>query len=459
MALEDNALAYLRAHHDTYVEDLTEFLSIPSISALTDHKEAVKEAASWLQHRLERAGLPTCRIDATEGNPVVFAQSTQDPHKPTVLVYGHYDVQPVDPLDQWTHPPFVPTIEGDILYARGSSDDKGQVYMQLIAAEAWLKTGELPVNIKFLFEGEEEIGSIHLDRYIREHRDELAADIAVISDTPMFAQGVPAVCYGLRGLAALEIHVDGPRQDLHSGVFGGAVENPAHALAKILTGLHDADGRVTVPGFYDDVDELSDTEKQNFADLPFDEDDFLHSTGSPALFGEEHFTTLERIWTRPTLEVNGMWSGFLGEGRKTIVPQDAHAKISCRLVPHQDPEKTLSHVIAHIESLCPPSVHLRVERGEADAGSLTPLDHPATKAAVAAIADIYHKPAAYIRMGGSIPVVITFDAVLHIPTVLLGFALPDENFHAPNEHFHLENFYKGSETVASLWRHLAEPAD
>ncbi|POB11658.1 dipeptidase [Sulfobacillus sp. hq2] len=459
MSHATQALSYLKDHHAQYLEELQAFLRLPSISALSDYKSAVKDTAIWLRERLHQAGMVVSRVDETEGNPIVYAETDQDPTKPTILVYGHYDVQPVDPLDQWTHPPFTPTITDNILYARGASDDKGQVYMQLIAAEAWMKTGTLPVNLKFLFEGEEEIGSIHLDDYIRSHQDQLHADVAVISDTPMFADGVPAVCYGLRGLAALEVHIEGPRQDLHSGVFGGAVANPAHVLAQILASLHDSEGRVTVPGFYDAVDTLSATERENFGSLPFDATEFLASTGSPALYGESGYTTLERIWTRPTLEVNGMWSGFIGEGRKTIIPQSAHAKISCRLVPHQDPDDILDRVEEYLRQQCPPTVRLRIERGEGAPGSVTPLDHPATQAAVQAIRDIYHKEAAYIRMGGSIPVVVTFDTVLHIPTVLLGFALPNENFHAPNEHFHLDNFYKGAETVATLWHYLGERAE
>ncbi|WP_028962808.1 dipeptidase [Sulfobacillus thermosulfidooxidans] len=452
----DTVLAYLQNHHEQYRKELIQFLQIPSISALSTHKEDVHRAATWLAHRLQAAGVPHVRIEETPGHPIVFGEVITDPHRPTVLVYGHYDVQPVDPLDQWTNPPFSPTIIDNILYARGSSDDKGQVYMQVIAAEAWLKTGTLPVNLKFLFEGEEEIGSVHLEHYIQTHQEELRADLAVISDTPMFAAGVPAVCYGLRGLAALEIHVEGPYQDLHSGVFGGAVANPAHVLAQIIASLHDDEGRVTVPGFYDDVDGLSEEERKNFAALPFDEEEFRQSTGSPALYGEAGYTTLERIWTRPTLEVNGMWAGFIGEGRKTIIPQSAHAKISCRLVPHQDPQKILNQVIQFITDQCPPTVKLRIDRGEGDPGTVTPLDHFATQAAVQAIRAVYHQDAAFIRMGGSIPVVVTFDQVLNIPTVLLGFALPDENFHAPNEHFHLENFDKGAETIATLWQILGQ---
>lgn len=447
----DKVLAYLQSHHSQYRRELVEFLQIPSISALSDHKADVHRTAQWLAARLRQAGIPRVQIDETPGHPIVYGEVITDPGNPTILVYGHYDVQPVDPLEQWTNPPFSPAIIDNILYARGSSDDKGQVYMQIIAAEAWLKTHTLPVNLKFLFEGEEEIGSIHLAEYIQMHQQELHADVAVISDTPMFAPGVPAVCYGLRGLATLEIHIDGPHQDLHSGVFGGAVANPAHVMAQLIADMHDDQGRVLIPGFYDHVDALSDEERKNFSSLPFDQEAFQQGTGVPQLYGEIGYSTLERVWSRPTLEVNGMWSGFIGEGRKTIVPHSAHAKISCRLVPRQDPDRVLDHVIRFIHDHCPPYVNVQIERGEGDPGTLTPITHFATQAAVEAIREIYKKDAAFIRMGGSIPVVVTFAQVLKIPTVLLGFALPDENFHAPNEHFHLDNFDKGAETIAMLW--------
>lgn len=450
-------LEYLRSHHDQYLTDLTEFLSIPSISALNQHRQDVRAAAEWLMDRLKKAGLANAHLDETLGNPVVVGSLVTDPSRPTVLIYGHYDVQPVDPLDKWTHPPFEPTVIDDILYARGSSDDKGQVYMQLTALEAWCQTaGSPPVNVKVLFEGEEEIGSVHLADYIKNHQDELRADFAVISDTPMFAAEVPAVCYGLRGLAALEISVSGPFQDLHSGVYGGTVANPAHALAALITSLHRPDGTVNIEGFYDGVETLTKKERQAFQTLPFDAADFLASTGSPDLFGEPEFSPLERIWARPTVEVNGMWSGFIGEGRKTIVPAEAHAKITCRLVPHQDPHHVLDVLEAHLRAHCPPGVRLTIARGEGDPGTKTPLDHPSVLAAEQAIEDIYHKKAAYIRMGGSIPVVVTFQEVLNMPTLLLGFALPDENFHAPNEHFHLNNFYRGAETLALLWDYVGQ---
>lgn len=448
------ALAYLKAHRQQHLAEVQEFLRIPSVSALSQHKPDIVEAAEWLAARLQRAGFENARVDATPGNPVVVASGPLRPGRPTVLVYGHYDVQPVDPVSSWHHGPFEPTVDNNILYARGSSDDKGQVFMQLIAAEAWQKVAELPINLKFLFEGEEEIGSAHLSDYIRSHQAELAADLAVISDTPMYAEGYPAICYGLRGLAALEITVEGPYQDLHSGVYGGAVMNPAHALAHLIDSLHDADGRVAVEGFYRDVEPLREEERAAFAKLPFNEAAYRDELQVPALFGESGYTTLERFWARPTLEVNGMWAGFTGEGQKTIVPASAHAKLTCRLVPHQQPTQVLDAVEAHLRTHLPPGVRLIVERGEGAPGSITPIDHPAVKAAEQAIESVYHTPASYIRMGGSIPVVVDFQETLGIPTLLLGFALPNENFHAPNEHFHLENFYRGAETVATLWQVL-----
>ena len=452
----EQALSHLQSYRSQHLQELQQFLRIPSVSALSAHKADVAAAAEWLKQRLFSAGFENAKIEPTPGNPVVTASSAIHPHRPTVLVYGHYDVQPVDPLESWHHGPFEPTIENNILYARGASDDKGQVFMQLIAAEAWQKTGELPVNLKFLFEGEEEIGSTHLSAYIQAHQEELSADLAVISDTPMYKDGYPAVSYGLRGLAAMEISVKGPYQDLHSGGYGGAVMNPAHALAHLIDSLHDADGWVSVPHFYDQVEPLSPEERQAIARLPFDEDEFRQALDVPALFGEPGYSVNERLWTRPTLEVNGMWSGFTGEGQKTIIPAVAHAKITCRLVPHQDPHQVLTAIEAHLRDKLPSGARLTVQRFGGAPASITPINHPAVKAAQAAIESIYHTEACFIRMGGSIPVVVDFQEVLHMPTLLLGFALPDENFHAPNEHFHLSNFHRGSETIATLWHQLGE---
>ncbi|MCY0884916.1 MAG: dipeptidase [Firmicutes bacterium] len=449
---------YLTGRCARWIGELGEFLAIPSISALSAHRADMERAAAWLAGRLRAAGLEEVRVDPLpDGHPVVRGGWHHLPGAPTLLLYGHYDVQPVDPESAWTTPPFTPTVRDGAIYARGASDDKGQVLMQVLAVEAWLRTvGRLPLNVEFLVEGEEEIGSPHLGAYVAAHQAELAADAAVISDTPMYAPGVPALCYGLRGLCSLEVEVRGPAQDLHSGVYGGAVANPAHALAAILGGLHDAAGRVTVPGFYDGVVPLSPAEREEWARLPFSEAGFLAETGAPDLFGEAGYTTLERIWGRPTLEVNGLWSGFTGEGRKTIIPARARAKLSCRLVPDQDPGQVLAAVADAIRAACPPGVEVEVLPGEADPAILLPREHPAVLAARRAVAALWDREPAFIRMGGSIPVVDTFQRNLGLPSVLLGFALPDEHFHAPDEHFHLDNFLRGARTLARLWQEYGD---
>lgn len=449
---------YLDHHRERHLHELMEFLAIPSISALDSHQADVRSAAVWLMRKIQSLGVDTASLDETGGHPVVRASYGDDPQKPTVLIYGHFDVQPVDPLSAWTHPPFEPTVVDEVLYARGSSDDKGQVFMQLIALEAWIQTTEtLPVNVRLLFEGEEEIGSVHLPSYIAQHTEDLAADFAVISDTPMFDQEMPAICYGLRGLASLDISVIGAFQDLHSGVYGGTVANPAHVLSRLIASLHDDQGRVAVAHFYDQVDNLADNERQAIADLPFDAERFRTELQVDALTGDPDFSVLERTWTRPTIEVNGLWSGFLGEGRKTIVPHRADAKISCRLVPHQDPEAVLALLQRHLEERRPDGVRLEIVLGEASPATLTPLDHPAVRLAAAAINQVYGKAPKFIRMGGSIPVVVTLQEVLKMPTILLGFALPNENFHAPNEHFHLNNFHRGAKTLAAFWAAWENP--
>lgn len=449
------AMDRLASRREAALEDLVAFLAIPSVSSVPAHREDVRRAAAWLAERLERAGLEGVRVHPTAGHPVVTARSAPVPGAPTVLVYGHYDVQPADPPDAWTHPPFSPRVADGRVYARGASDDKGQVLMHVLAAEALAATGGIPLNLRFLFEGEEESGSVHLHDFVAAHREELAADAVVVSDTPMFAAGVPAICYGLRGLAALDVTVRGPAQDLHSGVFGGAVANPVHELARLLAALHDADGRVAVPGFYDGVREPTPAERAEWARLPFDEAEFLRTTGSPRLFGEPGYSTLERVWARPTLEVNGIAGGFAGDGRKTIVPASATAKITCRLVPDQDPVAVVDAVVRFLEARAPDTVRLEIVRHEADPGVLTPLDHPVVAAARRALAATFGREPVNIRMGGSIPVVHTFQSVLGAPTVLVGFSLPDERFHAPNEFFTLDNFYRGTEALVRLWLALA----
>lgn len=448
---------HFAARRDRHLAELMEFLRIPSISALSTHRADVRRAAAWLADRLRRAGLEHVAVEETGGHPVVVGDWLHAPGAPTVLIYGHYDVQPVDPESLWTTPPFEPQIRDGRLYARGASDDKGQTFMHVLAVEAWLEeTGRLPVNVKFLVEGEEEVGSRHLDAYVERNRDRLAADVVVVSDTPMFAAGRPAVCYGLRGIASMEVRVQGPASDLHSGLYGGSVLNPIQALVALLASLHDADGRVAVPGFYDDVRPLSAEERDAFARLPFDEEAYRRQLGVPALFGEPGYTTLERVWARPTLEFNGINGGFQGEGGKTIVPSWASAKISCRLVPDQDPEKVLDAIEQHLRARAPRAVELTIERGAGSPASIVPLDHPAVRAAAQTLQETYGQPADFIRMGGSIPIVQTFRERLGAPVVLLGFGLPDENFHAPNEFFTLENFDLGLRTLARYWAALAE---
>lgn len=438
-----------------YLDELTELLRIPSISALTEHRDDMRRCAEWLAGHMNRIGLRRVQVMDTAGHPVVYAEHLEAEGKPTVLLYGHYDVQPVDPLELWETAPFEPQVRDGKLYARGSADDKGQMFMHLKAVEALLSsTGRLPVNLKFLVEGEEEIGSEHLDEFISEHRELLACDLAVISDTGMFARGLPSLTYGLRGLAYIQVNVFGARGDLHSGSFGGTIMNPAEALARIVAGLKDSTGRILVPGFYDRVTELTQEERESYSRLPFSEEEYRQSLGVPELYGEEGFTTLERQWARPTLEVNGIWGGFTGEGSKTVLPAEAHAKISCRLVPNQDPEEIAALLEEHIRRICPPGVRVEVERMHGGKPVLVPLDSPAMQAAARALARGFGKEPVFIRSGGSIPVVATFAEVLGVPTVLMGVGLPDENAHAPNEWFLLENYYGGIRSAVALWEEL-----
>lgn len=451
------AQAWLNDRYDEHVEQLKEFLRIPSISALSEHAGEVQRAAEFLAAEMRRIGLQQVKIMPTGGHPVVYGEWLAGPDLPTALVYGHYDVQPVDPEHLWETPPFEPTVRHGRLYARGASDDKGQVFLHLKAVEALLQTdGRLPLNVKFLIEGEEEVGSRNLDAFVQQHRDKLAADVCVISDTPFHARGVPSICYGLRGLTALEVTVRGAQSDLHSGLYGGAVPNPLHELARLIASLHDADGRVTVPGFYDRVRPLTPEERQAFRELPFDEEAYRAELGVPGLHGEAGYTTLERTSARPTLELNGMWGGFQGEGTKTVLPCEAHAKITCRLVPDQDPDEIAELIVRHLQAQCPPYVTLsvKIEDGSGKP-AMTPLDHPAMQAAARALAQAYGQEPRFTRMGGSIPVVQTLMDALDLPVVLLGFGLPDENYHAPNEHFDLTNFRLGMQTMAAYWHELA----
>lgn len=448
---------YFADHREAHLAELKEFLAIPSISSLSEHKEDMTKGAEWLAEALKKAGLENVKIDPTAGHPVVYADWLHAPGKPTILMYGHYDVQPVDPLHLWETAPFEATIRDEKIFARGASDDKGQVFMHVKAVEALLKeTGELPVNIKFLIEGEEEIGSPNLDAYVEENKEALAADVIVISDTGMQGPGQPAVCYGLRGLAGIQIDVKGAKGDLHSGLYGGGVQNALHAIVELLASFRDKEGTIQVDGFYDNVRPLADEEREAYAALNFDEEALKNELEVPALFGEPGYTHLERVWARPTLEINGVFGGFSGEGIKTVLPNEAGAKITCRLVPDQDPDEIVAKLKAHVEANKPEGVEVTVSEFDKGKPFITPYDHPAIQTAGASYEAVYNVPTAYVRGGGSIPIVASFDEILGLPVVLMGFGLATENFHAPNEHFHLENFDKGLRVIGNYYEQMAQ---
>lgn len=439
---------YFLDRRSEHLEELESFLRIPSVSSLSEHKDDMQTAAEWLVNSFEKAGLENVRIDETGGHPLVYADWLHAAGKPTVLVYGHYDVQPVDPLHLWESAPFEPQVRDNKLYARGASDDKGQTFMHIKAAEALLQMeGELPVNMKFIIEGEEEIGSPSLPAYVEKNKEALAADIIVISDTGMQGPGRPAVCYGLRGLAGIQIDVKGPKGDLHSGLYGGAVQNPLHAIVEILETFRDKEGVIQVEGFYDDVLDVSDKERAEFASLQFNLEDEKQDLGISEDFGEKGYSFVERTWIRPTLEINGITGGFSGEGIKTVLPAEASSKITCRLVPNQDPDDIIAKLKVHVESHKPAGVSVEITEFDKGKPFLTPFDHPAIQAAGRSYEKLYGVPTAFTRMGGSIPIVAAFDEILERPVVLMGFGLASENFHAPNEHFHLENFDKGLRVI------------
>jgi acetylornithine deacetylase/succinyl-diaminopimelate desuccinylase-like protein len=447
---------FINVNRDRYVEELKQYLAIPSVSALPAHAADVRRAAEWTGDALRAAGLQNVRLIETPGNPVVYGDWLNAPGRPTILFYGHYDVQPVDPVELWTSPPFEATVRDGEIYARGAADDKGQVFMHIKAVEAHLKqAGGLPVNIRFFIEGEEEVGSVHLDDFVRAHKADLAADVVVISDSPMFDRGIPSICYGLRGLAYFQIDLRGSRTDLHSGSFGGAVANPAFVLAQVLAQMKDRSGRVKIPGFYDDVRALSEAERAEWKKLPFNETRYRKELGAPKLFGETGYSTLERVWARPTFEVNGLLSGFTGEGAKTVLPATAMAKVSMRLVPDQDPQKIGDLFEKHIRSVTPKTVELTVTRMHGGKPWMAEFDNKYVRAAGRAIEQGFGKAPVFNREGGSIPVVSTFQEELGVPSVLFGVGLPDENAHAPDEKLDLGNFHNGIIASAYLYQEIA----
>jgi acetylornithine deacetylase/succinyl-diaminopimelate desuccinylase-like protein len=447
---------YLAKHADRSVQQLKDFLSIASISADSSFQTEMKQGAEFVRRQLVDAGLEA-EIIETNGHPIVFGSWLKAEGALTVLVYGHYDVQPPDPLDQWISPPFEPEIRDGYVYARGATDDKGQMLTHVKSVEAWMKTlGRLPVNVKFVIEGEEEVGSDNLDQFLEQYREKVACDIAVISDTSQFAPGIPAITYGLRGILACEVMVEGPNQDLHSGVFGGSVANPANALSRMTAALHDAEGRVQIPGFYDDVIPLTDEERERFAALPFDESEFLQKIGVDAGWGEEGFTSIERRWARPTCDINGMIGGYTGEGPKTIVPAQATVKISCRLVPNQDHRKLTHALEEFLRSCCLPGLRMRFTDYHGCQALVFGTESPYMKAAQTAIEKSFGTAPVLIREGGSIPVVATFRDLLGVDTLLLGWGQSTDNLHSPNERFSLDDFQRGTLASAHLWQQLAQ---
>ena len=435
---------FINTNRERYVDELKTYLAIPSISALPEHTADVRRCSEWTAEELRRIGLQNVRLIETPGYPVVYGDWLGAPGAPTILFYGHYDVQPVDPLDLWESPPFEAAVREGEIYARGAADDKGQIFMHFKAVEAVLKqVGRLPVNIKFILEGEEEVGSAHLDEFVRDHKDLLAADVVVISDSPMFDRGVPSICYGLRGLVYFQIDLRGTKTDLHSGSFGGAVANPAFVLAQVLAQMKDRGGHVKIPGFYDEVRPLKEEERAEFKRLPFNEKRYRQDLGAPKLFGERDYTTLERVWARPTFEVNGLLSGFTAEGAKTVIPAVAMVKVSMRLVPDQDPDQVASLFEAYLKKVTPKTVELKITRMHGGKPWMTDFDNRFVQAAGRAIERGFGQRPVFNREGGSIPVVSTFQQVLGLPSVLFGVGLPDENAHAPNEKLDLGNFHNG----------------
>ena len=446
---------YIETNQQRLLDELFDLLRIPSVSANPDFHDDVFEAAQFLADRLSEAGLDEVEICPTDGYPIVYGQKIIDPSLPTVLVYGHYDVQPADPYELWHSPPFEPEIRDGKIYARGACDDKGQVYMHVKAFEYMMTHQALACNVKFMIEGEEEVGSANLGTFVRNNRSKLSADVVLISDTSMIANDVPSIDSGLRGLSYVEVEVTGPNRDLHSGVYGGAVTNPVNALCSMIARLHDEQGRITIPGFYDDVQNLSDTERKELNRAPLDEKAYRQDLGIDALHGEEGYTTLERTGIRPTLDVNGIWGGYTGEGSKTVLPSKAFAKISMRLVPNQNSHSATELFASYFKSLAPAGVRVEVRPHHGGEPVVTPTDSIAYRAASQAMQDTFGVMPIPTRGGGSIPIVALFEKELGLKSVLMGFGLDSDALHSPNEHYGVFNYLKGIETIPAFFHHFA----
>jgi len=456
------ASVYANEHREQYLSELLDLLRIPSVSTLPERTADVQRAANWIAAQMQNIGLQNVQVTLTEGHPVVYGEWLEDPALPTILVYGHYDVQPPDPVDEWQSPPFEPEIRDGRVFARGAADDKGQMFTHLKAVESYVKTsGRLPVNVKFIIEGEEEVGSVNLESFCREHQEMLAADIALVSDTHMFGLDKPSIVYALRGLTYMEIEVRGPSHDLHSGSYGGAVHNPAQVLCEIIARLHDAQGRITIPGFYDDVQPLSEEERAQLAQLPFDEAEFRREAGVRCTWGEAGYSVIEQISARPTLDVNGLLSGFTGEGAKTVLPAWARAKVSMRLVPGQRAHDIAEKFRRYVESLAPDTVDVTVTELAGGEPAYVDPHIPEMRAAERAYEAGFGARPVFMREGGSIPVVGLFQDILGLRTILMGFGLPDDRLHAPNEKLDLESFYRGIETsihFMGAYKTFAQPS-
>lgn len=451
------ALNFAKENNPRFLTELKEFLTIPSISTDPEHKKDMERAAKWVANQFNELGLDKVDIFPTGGHPVVYGElSSSSQQAPTVLVYGHYDVQPAEPLDLWTTDAFEPVQRGENLYARGASDMKGQVMATIKALEAVLSAGEIPINIKFLVEGEEEIGSPNLDEFISLNKDLLNCDFALNPDTGMIAADLPTITYALRGLAYFEVRIDGPDHDLHSGIYGGVVHNPAQALSELIAGMHDEDGMVTLPGFYDRVRLIDDEERSELSRLPMGEDFYLQQTGAPALWGEIGYSPVERVGARPTLEVNGIYSGFIGEGSKTVLPAWAMAKISTRLVPDQDPDQVHQQLIQYMETNTPDTVTYKVTSLVGSPASISEKRSPGVEAMQNAMQQVWNKKPLFRREGGSVPVVVLFMDLLKVDSVNCGFSLPDDNVHSPNEKLHLPTWNRGIDTLIHFIYNLAE---
>jgi acetylornithine deacetylase/succinyl-diaminopimelate desuccinylase-like protein len=448
-------LDYIEKNREKFLEELFKLIRIPSISADSKYKNDVRKAADYIKDKMLEAGADLAKVENTAGHPIVYGEKIIDPSLPTLLIYGHYDVQPADPVELWETPPFEPTIRNGKIYARGSCDDKGQLYMHIKAFETMMNTSTLTCNVKFIIEGEEEIGSNNLELYIKENKDKLAADVVLISDTDILSNDTPSITTGLRGLSYLEVEVTGPSRDLHSGMYGGAVDNPINVLCQMVASLKDHQNRITIPGFYDNVIEFTPAERAKFAKAPFNLENYKKALDIGDVNGETGYSTIERVGIRPALDVNGIWGGYTGEGAKTVLPSKAHAKISMRLVPNQNSHEITRMFIDHFKSIAPKTVKVKITPHHGGEPAVTPTDSVAFKAAREAFLEGWGKNPIPTMEGGSIPIVSLFEKILGLNTILLGFGLKEDAIHSPNESYGLFNFYKGIETIILFYKHFA----